>query len=55
MIHLTPDEVTLVKKILCAFVPDGRKVVAFGSRATGIRLKRYSDLDLCIMGGQTHG
>ena len=29
----------------------GRRVWAFGSRATGIRVKRYSDLDLLVEGG----
>jgi len=49
MIHLPPEELALVKKILAVYVPD-RRVVVFGSRATGGRLKPHSDLDLCIMG-----
>lgn len=50
MIHLDPKDMDLVKKILRVFAPEGRKIFAFGSRVTGIRLKRHSDLDLCIMG-----
>jgi len=50
MIHLDDDNKALLKKILKVFAPEGRKVVAFGSRVTGIRLKPHSDLDLCIMG-----
>ena len=50
MIHLDEKDMDLVKKILRVFLPVGRKVFAFGSRVTGIRLKHYSDLDLCIMG-----
>ena len=49
MIHLTPDHLALVQKILRVYVPD-RRIVVFGSRATGVRLKPHSDLDLCIMG-----
>jgi predicted nucleotidyltransferase len=50
MIHLDPKDMDLVRKILRVFVPEGRKVFAFGSRVTGVRLKTYSDLDLCVMG-----
>lgn len=50
MIHIDEKDRDLVKKILRVFLPEGRKVVAFGSRVTGAHLKRYSDLDLCVMG-----
>lgn len=38
-----------LSSILKAYLP-GRRVWAFGSRATGRRVKRYSDLDLLIDG-----
>jgi predicted nucleotidyltransferase len=38
-----------LSSILKAHLP-GRRVWAFGSRATGRRVKRYSDLDLLIDG-----
>ena len=50
MIHLNEQDMGLLKKILQAFAPEGRKVVLFGSRATGLRLKPHSDIDLCVMG-----
>ena len=39
----------MVQDILRAHVP-GRAVWVFGSRATGIRLKQFSDLDIAIDG-----
>lgn len=48
-LHLSASELTIVHSILEANLP-GRKVWAFGSRATGLRLKRFSDLDLAIDG-----
>ncbi len=39
----------LVSDILRRHVPD-RRVWAFGSRATGRRVKRFSDLDLAVEG-----
>jgi predicted nucleotidyltransferase len=50
MIHLDEKNTALLKKILKVFAPEGRKIMAFGSRVTGIRLKPHSDIDLCIMG-----
>lgn len=50
MIQIDEQDLILVKKILRAFLPEPRKIVAFGSRVTGVHLKRHSDLDLCIMG-----
>lgn len=50
MIHADAESLALIKKILRVFVPEGRKVVAFGSRVTGVRLKQHSDLDICVMG-----
>lgn len=50
MIYADPESLALVKKILRVFLPEGFKVAAFGSRVTGVRLKKYSDLDLCVMG-----
>ncbi|MDD2795504.1 nucleotidyltransferase family protein [Acidocella sp.] len=46
MIDLTPDELSLVQKILRAQIP-AAKVWVFGSRAKGTT-KRASDLDLAI-------
>ncbi len=52
-IHLPEHELEQVRAILHRFIP-GRKVWAFGSRATGGRmLKRFSDLDLAVEGSLT--
>lgn len=48
MIHLAPEELAVVRAILRDRLP-GCEARAFGSRATGIRLKRFSDLDLALM------
>jgi len=48
-IHLPDDQINIVRGLLNRFIPD-RKILVFGSRATGTRVKPYSDLDLCIMG-----
>jgi len=50
MIHLPPEWLAMVQKILRFYAPPGRKVVAFGSRVTGKHLKKHSDLDICVMG-----
>lgn len=51
MIHAPDEWVALVKKILRFHLPEtGYRVVLFGSRATGVRVKRHSDFDLCLMG-----
>ena len=49
-IDLRPDHLVIVRAILQRHVPD-RKVLAFGSRATWTA-KRYSDLDLAILGDE---
>lgn len=51
-IYIEPHELEIVRRILRDCIPD-REVWAFGSRATGIRLKRFSDLDLAIAGRLT--
>ena len=48
MIHASIKECNLIKKILKKHLPPQTKVWAFGSRATGKRLKRFSDLDLAV-------
>jgi predicted nucleotidyltransferase len=48
-LHLSESELAIVHSILHAHLP-GHNVWAFGSRATGVRLKRFSDLDLAIDG-----
>jgi type I restriction enzyme S subunit len=48
-IAIEPQQWEELSSILKAHLP-GRKVWAFGSRATGRRVKRYSDLDLLIDG-----
>lgn len=48
-LHLSDSELTIVHSILERHL-SGRNVWAFGSRATGVRLKRFSDLDLAIDG-----
>jgi len=50
MIRLSDDDMALVKKILRSNVPQEFRVMAFGSRVTGERLKPHSDLDLCVKG-----
>ena len=47
---LKPEELAIVKAILEQHLPEGFRVFVFGSRATGIRLKLWSDLDLAIDG-----
>ncbi|HWZ49906.1 MAG TPA: nucleotidyltransferase domain-containing protein [Granulicella sp.] len=46
---MEPHEWAIVTEILRDFAP-GRTVWAYGSRATGRRVKRYSDLDLVMDG-----
>lgn len=50
MIHLDQTQLTLVKRILSAFISD-RSVVAFGSRVQGTA-KEFSDLDLVVLGDE---
>lgn len=47
-LDIRPDHLKIVQNILQAFIPE-REVWAFGSRAKGTA-KRYSDLDLCVLG-----
>jgi predicted nucleotidyltransferase len=46
---IEPHQWAELRSILSARLP-GRRVWAFGSRATGRRVKRFSDLDLLIEG-----
>ena len=48
-ILIEPHQWAELSSILSAHLP-GRRVWAFGSRATGRRVKRFSDLDLLIEG-----
>lgn len=50
-IAIEPHQWQELSEILRARLP-GRPVWAFGSRATGVRLKRFSDLDLAVGGGR---
>lgn len=45
--HVTPDERSIIERILRFYLP-GQEVWAFGSRVTGKRVKKFSDLDLVI-------
>ena len=47
MINLDEPQLTMVKAILRAYVPD-RRVAAFGSRVQGTA-KEFSDLDLVLL------
>ncbi len=49
-LHVTAEELRIVRDILAACLPPDSRVFAFGSRATGIRLKPWSDLDLAVQG-----
>ena len=48
-IVIEPRELEELAAILLAHLP-GRRVWAFGSRATGRRVRRFSDLDLAVEG-----
>ena len=48
-VALSPAEWKIVLEILSTHLP-GREVWAYGSRARGTRLKRFSDLDLAVEG-----
>jgi predicted nucleotidyltransferase len=48
-VYIDPHELEIVRRILQSCIPN-RSVWAFGSRATGVRLKRFSDLDLVLEG-----
>ena len=49
-LHLPSAQLEALRKILASRLPVGVKIQVFGSRATGIRLKPHSDLDLLIVG-----
>ena len=51
-LQLAADHLVLVRSILQRHIP-GYRVWAFGSRATGHLLKRFSDLDLAVEGELT--
>jgi len=48
-LHISEREWEIVADILAKYLP-GKTVWAFGSRATGQRIKRFSDLDLAVAG-----
>lgn len=47
-LFVEPTEFGIVCEILKRCLPTGSRTFAFGSRATGVRLKPWSDLDLAI-------
>ncbi len=49
-LHVTRRELAIVHSILARCLPAGFRTYAFGSRASGSRLKPWSDLDLAIEG-----
>lgn len=49
MYKISPADLKAIKKILKNFVPDC-EVRVFGSRVNGSAAKKYSDLDLVIVG-----
>ncbi len=51
-LYIESHELEIVRSILGNCIPE-RNIWAFGSRATGVRLKRFSDLDLAIEGKLT--
>jgi predicted nucleotidyltransferase len=48
-ILIEPHEWEDLSDLLQRYVP-GRRVWAFGSRATGLRVRRFSDLDIAVEG-----
>ena len=49
-LHLPAAQLEALRHILASRLPVGAKIQVFCSRATGIRLKPHSDLDLLIVG-----
>ncbi len=47
---ISTEELAIVRAILKQWLPPGYRTFVFGSRATGVRLKPWSDLDLVIEG-----
>ena len=50
MIHAPAEWMEIVRKHLRFYLTQEYQVILFGSRATGVRLKKHSDFDLCIKG-----
>ncbi|MHC4165884.1 MAG: nucleotidyltransferase family protein [Planctomycetota bacterium] len=50
MIDISPEQENTIRAILDEYIPD-RRVMVFGSRTSSVA-KRYSDLDLVIMGDE---
>jgi len=51
-VDLTRDDLAILQGLLRRHLPAGTKVWAFGSRTTG-EARRYSDLDLALLGDET--
>ncbi len=51
MIELGPQELAIVRRIVELYLPQ-REVRVFGSRARGRGVKRWSDLDLAVLGDE---
>jgi predicted nucleotidyltransferase len=49
-VKLAPDDLDIVREIVGRLLPPGFRTYVFGSRATGIRLRPQSDIDLAIEG-----
>ena len=49
-IRLAPQELAIVRDIVNRLLPPGYRTYVFGSRATGVRLRPQSDIDLAIEG-----
>ena len=49
-LHLPAAQLEALRHILASRLPVGAIILVFCSRATGIRLKPHSDLDLLIVG-----
>ena len=49
-VWIEPHELAIVREIVDRCVPADTSIFVFGSRATGKRLKPWSDLDLALEG-----
>lgn len=49
--HISAEEKKIIDDILRFYLP-GQEVWAFGSRVTGKRVKKFSDLDLAIINNE---
>ena len=54
MIHLDPTQLRLVKSLVGVVAPHASAWV-FGSRSTGIHLKKFSDLDIVLKANDVDG